>query len=1238
MARRWTRVVRWLIAVLAVKLVFVAAAAWWLFTTESGLARTVALLESLDAVTIRVRGATGRLIGPLHADSIEIDHRRAVIRIEGLDADVEPSELLALRIAAEDVRIGKGSIRVLPRTGPPKPAAFMARWLTLAIGDAAVGSLDIESPGGARLALRDVHGEATITRQVIEFQDARADAGSWAVAGASGRLLAREPVAIEGTAAWSLASTREVVGVGRALGDLDRLAVIAEVAKPGKAHADAELTQLTGDLRWTGKLRIDSLDLNQWTTPAPFGPLRGDLEGRGDRYRYEARGVVHGAGLAATGVPVIGTASWRDGTLTWHDVQMTLAERGLLHLKGEMVVSDAPSYDLHFDWTGLRWPQVGDALLHAPEGELHMQGWREFEYQVAGRFEPRGLPPAKGSASGRFTATQMIVDRSTWQTMGGSLDLRGTLSRDARRDWTASGRAQGLDPATIRDDLPGRLGFRYTAAGTGLDPVLRWELSVAGLGGKFRGQPASGGGSARWQDGSYDFERIALALGPARLALHGRLAARATSLDASLDSDDLSVFLPELGGSIHSELRMRASAITLAFIGHDLRYGDQRALILSADAFVDREDRVESWLRLRTGGLKLAGQNLSDTRLSMDGRHGDHRVAFRMGRGADAVELQGRGAWANRAYTLDTTSITGEGPLASGWRLESPSRFAASADRADLQPACFIAGSRRVCVDGRWQRGRDWAFSARTDDFPLEALQREVPGEPHFRGLLAADARFAGSATSPWIADVRAELRDARLEYRSASGQDRSVALGRTLLTLASTAERHALSVRLSEAAETEFAADLVAARPPGVDFAELPVTGSVHCATRQLVLLPLFLPDIDLASGSLTADFRVAGRVAAPRMTGEARLADGVLDFYQANLRLRDLDARLALQESGLTLRTTGRAGDGTLALDGRLEWHERRLAGELSLKGERLLLVDVPEARVFASPDIHMAIDGRRIHLTGSVEVPEARITPADTANAVLVSADERIASPEEPGQEDPFEVTSDVRLVLGDRVNLDAYGLSGRITGAVRARNTLQSATVANGELEVRNGKYRAYSRQLDVERGRLLFTGGPVTDPGVDLRASRKVPGYKVGVLVRGLLRLPQLTLFSEPPLPQTQIASLLLVGQTFDTLQADDSDSAAAERAALMAQGGALLAGPLGRQIGLDEVGVAQDAQNGTALVLGKFLSPRFYVSYGVSLVDQINTLKLRYTIGDRWVLSAESGREAAVDIEYRIEK
>ena len=80
-----------------------------------------------------------------------------------------------------------------------------------------------------------------------------------------------------------------------------------------------------------------------------------------------------------------------------------------------------------------------------------------------------------------------------------------------------------------------------------------------------------------------------------------------------------------------------------------------------------------------------------------------------------------------------------------------------------------------------------------------------------------------------------------------------------------------------------------------------------------------------------------------------------------------------------------------------------------------------------------------------------------------------------------------------------------------------------------------------------------------------------------------------------------------------------------------------LAGQLGRYVGLDDVGLTQDADAGSQLVLGKYLSPRLYVSYGISLVDAINTLKLRYTIGDRWVISAESGQESASDIEYRIE-
>jgi translocation and assembly module TamB len=415
-------------------------------------------------------------------------------------------------------------------------------------------------------------------------------------------------------------------------------------------------------------------------------------------------------------------------------------------------------------------------------------------------------------------------------------------------------------------------------------------------------------------------------------------------------------------------------------------------------------------------------------------------------------------------------------------------------------------------------------------------------------------------------------------------------------------------------------------------------VSGNVNGATGQLGLLPLLFTGIDQASGRLRVGLDIAGRLAAPSLTGQAELTDGAFDFYQANLRLRDTTATIALQQESLELKATAKAGEGSLDVDGRLGWRDRRLSGELTMKGDRLLLVDVPEARVFASPDLRFTLADRRIGVTGSVTVPEARIRPAETAGAVLVSADERIVRPEFEEEEDErFEIVTDVRLVLGNRVDLDAYGLSGRVSGSVRARTSPHEAAVATGELEVLDGEYRAYSRELEVERGRLLFTGGPATDPGVDLRASRKLGIHTVGVIVRGRLRQPQLTLFSEPPLPQAQIASLLIVGQSLDSLQSDDRDDLQSEQASLASQGGALLAGQLGRHVGLDDVGIAQSGE-GAALVLGKFLSPRLYISYGISLVDEINTLKLRYTIGDRWVISLEAGSESAADIEYRIDR
>ncbi len=147
---------------------------------------------------------------------------------------------------------------------------------------------------------------------------------------------------------------------------------------------------------------------------------------------------------------------------------------------------------------------------------------------------------------------------------------------------------------------------------------------------------------------------------------------------------------------------------------------------------------------------------------------------------------------------------------------------------------------------------------------------------------------------------------------------------------------------------------------------------------------------------------------------------------------------------------------------------------------------------------------------------------------------------------------------------------------------------------------------------------------------------------MGVNVRGTLQEPRVTFFSDPAMSQTQIVSYLLTGKSVDTMQSGMTSTTRSTQDALAVQGGGLLASQLGRRLGLDEVGVESSTgsagESNSSLVLGKFLSPRLFISYGISLTESINTLKLRYTISERWTFKTESGEHQSADVEYTIEK
>lgn len=1228
-----------------------AAGLGWLLLTPAGLARALVLVESLDAVEIRVSGATGRLAGPLRLERLSVATDRVAIEATDVELDYAPAGLLfgRLRVAAVSAAAVVVDVRPDEEPSPPDRPRFLPRWLAVDVESLGVAQVTLTRESSTLLEARDLRARGTLTHARLVLDEAALDAGFFSAAG-SLELTARQPLGLAGSMDWTLGRGREAGGRLEARGDLARLTASLRVADPVEGTLRVTLEDLAGKPGWRAEGEFANLDLAAYLDAPPIGPLAGRVAGSGSFDAALVEAGILGAGLPAAGVELTAHLRREDGGVLRFDV-LDLAAPGIgaaVEARGRLDLGEVPALALEADWRGLRWPLEGEAAVSSARGQLRLAGWTAFEFELEGSVATPVLPAVEVGAAGRLDG--LGLDLASLRATGppGRVDARGFVGFGEALPWRLEADVSGLDVGQIASGLDSRLAFRLVGSGSGTGDGFAFAGAVTGLAGTLRGQPARGSGLLRYRPGRLDFDQVELQLGPAQFVADGWLG-EDTRLIAQLRADDLAGFAPGLAGRVEMRLEARAVAaptrrgdlpallLDLSLRGRDLAFGEERAAVLSADALVDLTDSATSWARLRAAGITLGGQTVNSTRISLDGFAREHRFEFQVGAGERAVDLEGAGAFVDGVYRLTASRVTAAGPDVAPWSLEAPLQLTASARSAELGQACFVHDGRRVCLQAGWRSGERWSAALGTQSFPLQALDVSLPGQPGYSGLLDLDVALEGRAGQPWTGRSVLRLRDAVFSYVAPSGRQEQLVLGATELVADSEPQQHrvVLNVRDTDAVRLDGEARIE--RRPGLALAESPIAGQLQLETRQLGLLPLLVHDIDRAAGLLRADLAVTGLAGTPQFAGRMTLEDGSLEFYQTNLRMSELGARLDLTDNLVRLDLGGRIGEGRFGVDGLLGWQERLLSGQVNFKGERLLVADLPELSVEASPDLAFRLDGRRIGVSGSVTVPRARIEPRQFTGAVVASADEVITDGEAGDPADRYLVSTDIRLVLGREVRLDAFGLKGRLEGDVRLLARPDEVPIASGELEVEDAKYRAYTKELEVERGRLLFAGGPVADPGVDLRALQKLPGYEVGVLVRGRLRQPELTLYSSPSLPQSQIASLLLVGRSLDALQSGDRE-ALGSSTDLATQGGALLAGQLGRYLGLDEVGVEADAGNEAALVIGKFLSPRLYVSYGISLADAINTFKLRYTIGDRWVIRGESGRESSADVEFTIER
>ncbi len=974
----------------------------------------------------------------------------------------------------------------------------------------------------------------------------------------------------------------------------------------GALGIDEGYPELEGRLTWSPLAWPPGSDGTNSAVQLPAGILH--IEGRAGRYRVS--GSTESPGLSDAAA---------------------IATEGQFDLTGP-----TPRFELEGDWRDLAVRIAGDDWLvesgrYAVAGDLDNYRFNT-QFRATGRASREAMVQVEG-AGDRKTVR---INNSKVEIAGGELSGQGRLDLGGDRNFQVALSASKINPAVFDPAWPGSLGGIANLSGRIEAGAVAIDVRDTRMEGSLRGLRVRADLQADLLDATLRSGRINARWGSARLAAEAS-GPEQLRVTWSASVPDLGELSPRGSGSLLSEGEIRgtvaAPAIKMSIQGEGLRYAQTQIqqLNVKLDTSVDGEV-----LHLEASALQQGDRSLGAASLVASGTLESHRGSLQLGGGDAEFAIGFRGGWTGGRW---------DGQLAEGrldlgehnWAQRDEAALAMGVDSLQLDSFCLTREQSLVCLRAGWPAAEASLAEIEFAKLPLAEFEKLLPGGLEYVGALTGSIRLL--ATGP---QVRAEARFSSDQFRvlRPDGEEYIplLDLSNPQASLRVADGRLALELAGTTGAQAPLTLDL-SVPVAGWSIADGSVSGQLQGEFNNLGLLALAFPDVTSLQGQVAADLSLQGTVGQPQFSGTLVVKEASARVPALGIELTAISARAAGQGNSLDLEVQATSGDGQLRLAGRarragIEWH-----GNMQLQGERFLASALPEARVVVTPDLTLTFTGQELKLGGEVQVTEARIAPRDLRTAVQASPDAVLVSgAEQPRESEGWQIASEVSISLSDQVYFSGFGLDARIVGGIKVQDETNAVTTAVGELEIVDGTYQIYGRELEIRRGRLLFNGGPLANPGLDIMATRTVQeDIEAGVLVRANLREPRITLYSEPSMAPSQALSYLLVGQPLADI--GDSDRQLVNDAAgrLASAGGGLLAQQLGRRLGLEDVSIASAGSGEEAsLVIGTYLSPKLYASYGVGLFENVNTLRLRYLLSSRWTLRAETGLNQSVDLEYSL--
>ena len=904
---------------------------------------------------------------------------------------------------------------------------------------------------------------------------------------------------------------------------------------------------------------------------------------------------------------------WEGEDLSIDDFNLAVANTAFSAQGHGIVALQSGVIDMALSWNNFSWPLENPApAIVSRSGSLQVSGLPE-DWQLDGILDLQSgdFPPGQFILSGRGDDESLDITVREGKALGGIVS--GNLSWNWTEDqpFTADISAQQINTTPLFADFPGVISTRLAVSGA-VTP-FHLKVTIHELNGTLMEYPVTGRGGFHIEQGRVFADGLRIGSGSSTMTLDGSLY-EPGGIDFSTDIDSLARFSRDWRGSFSAEgnvsLDPAAPRISVLLSGRDLAIGSVE--IEKMETLKTSKPGFDEWSEIILSGLTIGQRPIESMSIGFGGEQPLQNIVINaLVEGSEiALALEGSvNDWAE--------------PMVSGWsgevselRINHQDRFLLSLDQAAvlewtpsrflLEPMCLSgANDARLCAGSSWLAQDALRISADLASIPVSLVEMMVETELRFTQILSGTFQWSQTEENRSNGVARFEISPGTIRMLDDDQDLLNTGAGFFGFELAEGALKNGnldLAFPGTGQVDIDFSVPDLSPGPESL------VLGSVQVDFKDISAFGPMLPFLDSMSGALDIDLTLSGRLSDPSFNGSASLANGQVSNHASGFSFSEINIAGNVSDRDRSeLKGTFHAGEGVGSITTTISF-ENMLTPvvELVLQGESLTIIDVPDLKVIANPDVVLTWRNNTLGINGRVFIPKARLSPTIIPQPSIRQSDDvvivagELPEPEENFLRDnPFNLRGTLEIELGKQAEVELEMAKVRVFGTTRFTWRDGLLPTANGNFDIR-GDIQAYGQSLKVTQGRISFPDIPADNPHLNIRAERTIYGntqiQKAGLMVAGTAKRPVIEAYTVPATNKDRAQTLLVTGSDFNY-----------------------------------EQGVG-------AVAVGAYVLPKLYISYGIGVFEEGSVISARYDLGKRFGVKVTSGqKDTGVDLNYTIE-